>query len=151
MAENYWPPRHLIVAENAAYVGAPGEPVMVLGSDGLVAGMARLVDAGHRVWLVSGNAPSVLLFKADALGIDPRVPRLGSLPHLDRAGLIRKALEGCSGPHLYVGDRPHDREAAEAAGVPFLGVGAAVPGDHPLLSEQAEAEHLVEAVNAILG
>ena len=40
MAENYWPPRHLIVAENAAYVGAPGEPVMVLGDDGLVAGMA---------------------------------------------------------------------------------------------------------------
>lgn len=117
---------------------------------GLVAGMARLVDTGHRVWLVSGNAPSVLLFKADALGIDTRIPRLGSLPHLDRAGLIRKALAGCDGPHLYVGDRPHDREAAEAAGVPFLGVGAAVPGDHPVLSEEAEAEHLMEAVNAIL-
>jgi len=45
-----------------------------------------------------------------------------------------------------VGDRPHDRDAADAAGVPFLGVGEAVPGDHPLLGISAEAEHLVEAV-----
>jgi phosphoglycolate phosphatase-like HAD superfamily hydrolase len=117
---------------------------------GLVAGMTKLLEAGHRVWLVSGNTPSVLDFKADALGVDPRIPRLGSLPHLDRAGLIRKALDGCPGPHLYVGDRPHDRQAADAAGVPFLGVGEAVPGDHPVLSAQAEAAHLVEAVNALL-
>jgi phosphoglycolate phosphatase-like HAD superfamily hydrolase len=117
---------------------------------GLVAGMARLVEEGHRVWLVSGNAPSVLDFKAGALGVDPRIPRLGSLPRLDRAGLIRQALGGCPGPHLYVGDRPHDREAAEAAGVPFLGVGAAVPGDHPLISEQAEADHLVEIIATLL-
>jgi len=117
---------------------------------GLVTGMARLVEEGHRVWLVSGNTPAVLEFKAVALGVDPRIPKLGSLPHLDRAGLIRKALAGCPGPHLYVGDRPHDRKAAEAAGVPFLGVGAAVPGGHPLISEQAEADHLVEMVHLIL-
>jgi phosphoglycolate phosphatase-like HAD superfamily hydrolase len=117
---------------------------------GMVAGMARLADAGHRVWLVSGNAPSVLDFKAMVLGVDPRIPRLGSLPHLDRAGLIRKALEGCPGPHLYVGDRPHDRLAAEQAGVPFLGVGGLVPGDHPVLDPGAEAEHLVQAVEAVL-
>ena len=80
---------------------------------------------------------SVLDFKARALGVDSRIPRLGSLPHLDRAGLIRKALEGCPGPHLYVGDRPHDRDAALSAGVPFLGVGEAVPGEHPILSAQA--------------
>jgi phosphoglycolate phosphatase-like HAD superfamily hydrolase len=49
-----------------------------------------------------------------------------------------------------VGDRPHDRLAAEAAGVPFLGVGPLVPGDHPVLDPAAEAEHLVRAVAAIL-
>lgn len=117
---------------------------------GIIAGMARLADAGHRVWLVSGNTPSVLEFKARVLGVDRRIPRLGSLPHLDRAGLIRRALEGCPGPHLYVGDRPHDRLAAEQAGVPFLGVGSLVPGDHPILDPDAEAEHLVQAVTAIL-
>ena len=118
--------------------------------EGIIAGMALLADAGHRVWLVSGNTPSVLAFKARVLGVDPRIPRLGSLPRLDRTGLIRKALEGCPGPHLYVGDRPDDRLAAEAAGVPFLGVGPLVPGDHPVLDPAAEAEHLVRAVEAIL-
>ena len=118
---------------------------------GIVAGMARLVDAGHRVWLVSGNTPSVLTFKAGVLGVDPRIPMLGSQPHLDRAGLIRRALQGCPGPHLYVGDRPHDRLAAEQVGVPFLGVGDRVPGDHPLLDPGVEAEHLVQAVTALLG
>ena len=118
---------------------------------GIITGMTRLVEAGHRVWLVSGNAPSVLDFKARVLSVDARIPRLGSLPNLDRAGLIRKALDGCPGPHLYVGDRPHDREAALAAGVPFLGVGEAVPGEHPILSVLAEAEHLVRMVNMILG
>ena len=117
---------------------------------GIIAGMARLAQAGHRVWLVSGNTPSVLDFKARVLGVDPAIPRLGSLPRLDRAGLIRKALEGCPGPHLYVGDRPHDRLAAASAGVPFLGVGPLVPGDHPILDAGAEAEHLVRAVTAIL-
>lgn len=117
---------------------------------GIIAGMTRLLETGHKVWLVSGNAPSVLDFKAQALQVDPRIPRLGSLPYLDRAGLIRKALDGCPGPHLYVGDRPHDREAARAAGVPFLGVGEAVPGEHPILSVQAEADHLVVAIGKLL-
>ena len=117
---------------------------------GLIEGMAHLVDAGHSVWLVSGNAPRVLDFKASLLGVDPRIPRLGSLPGLDRAGLIRKAMAGCAGPHLYVGDRPHDRQAADAAGVRFLGVGSLVPGDHPVLSPEAQASHLVKAVEALL-
>jgi phosphoglycolate phosphatase-like HAD superfamily hydrolase len=117
---------------------------------GIIRGMAQLVDAGHRVWLVSGNTPSVLAFKAEVLGVDPRIPRLGSEPHMDRVGLIRKALQGCAGPHLYVGDRPHDRLAAEAAGVPFLGVGELVPGSHPILDPGAEADHLLEAVAGIL-
>jgi len=118
---------------------------------GLIDGMARLVDAGRAVWLVSGNVPRVLAFKAGLLGVDPRIPRLGSLPRLDRAGLIRMAMAGCKGPHLYVGDRPHDRHAAELAGIPFLGVGDLVPGDHPVLPPEAEAEHLVIAVGKLLG
>jgi len=118
--------------------------------EGLVAGMVLLLEKGHELWLVSGNTPSVLDFKARALGVDPRIHRLGSLPGLDRAGLILRALEGSREPHLYVGDRPHDRQAADRAGIPFLGVGDAVPGDHPLLSISAEARHLVEAVAALI-
>lgn len=117
---------------------------------GIIEGMGRLVEAGHSVWLVSGNTPKVLDFKAAALGVNPRVPRLGSLPHLDRVGLIRRALNGCPGPHLYVGDRPHDRDAAVQAGVPFLAVGEAVPGEHPVLSAEAEAQHLLAAVAQLL-
>ncbi len=118
---------------------------------GIVTGMTHLVDAGHCVWLVSGNTPRVLDFKARMLGVDIRVPRLGSLPHLDRVGLILRALEGCRGPHLYVGDRPHDRDAATQAGVPFLAVGEAVPGPHPILGAEAEAGALVGAVERLLG
>lgn len=113
---------------------------------GMVAGLNRLAAAGWPVWVVSGNEPAVLAFKALALGVDPAVPRLGSLPRLSREGLIRHALKDCPGPHLYVGDRPHDRDAARAAGVPFLGVGAAVPGDHVSLAVHAEAEDLLEAI-----
>lgn len=116
---------------------------------GILEGMHRLASR-HRVWLVSGNAPALLAFKAGVLGIDPAIPRLGSLPRHGRADLIRHALAGCPGPHLYVGDRPHDLEAALEAGVPFLGIGAAVPGDHPILSAEAEADHLVAAVDLIL-
>jgi phosphoglycolate phosphatase-like HAD superfamily hydrolase len=118
--------------------------------EGIVAGMSLLLKEGHEVWLVSGDAPSVLAFKAETLGVDPRIRRQGSLLGLDRTGLIRQVMESTSPPHLYVGDRPHDRDAAEAAGVPFLGVGEAVPGDHPLLDVSAEAIHLVEAVRLIL-
>lgn len=118
--------------------------------EGIVAGMSLLLEQGHDVWLVSGNTPSVLAFKAETLGVDARIRRQGSLLGLDRTGLILRVMESTSLPHLYVGDRPHDRDAAEAAGVPFLGVGEAVPGDHPVLDVSAEAEHLVEAVRRIL-
>ncbi len=117
---------------------------------GIVKGVHELSTLGHRVWIVSGNTPSTLAFKTQALGIAPHIPLLGSLPGHDRAALIQRALRDCAGPHLYVGDRPHDREAAIKAGVPFLGIGEAVPGDHPVLSAEAEAEHLVEAVQAII-
>jgi len=122
-------------------------PVAFLG---ILEGLHRLLDRGHRVWLVSGNTPRTLAFKAARLGIDARIPRLGSLPGLTRAALIARALEGCAGPHLYVGDRPHDREAAQEAGVPFLGIGAAVEGPHPVLEEHAKADRLIETVEALL-
>lgn len=117
---------------------------------GIIEGLHQLVERGHPVCLVSGNVPSVLSFKAAALEIDERIHRLGSLPRCSRADLIRMAMADCAGPHLYVGDRPHDREAAGQVGVPFLGIGDAVPGDHPILSVEAEAVNLVLTVERII-
>ena len=147
-AEGYEAYDQACLARFAAAFGPQGRLPDVF--HGLVAGLAQLLEAGHPVGLVSGNTPSVLAFKARALGVDPRIPLLGSVPHLDRAGLIRKAMTGCPGPHLYVGDRPHDREAADLAGVPFIGVGDRVPGEHPLLGPEAEAAHLVQVVSRLL-
>ncbi|WP_243317187.1 HAD family hydrolase [Geothrix paludis] len=112
---------------------------------GILAALHRLAER-HAVWVVSGNAPDLLAFKADTLGIDPAIPRLGSLPRHDRADLLRRALLGCPGPHLYVGDRPHDLAAAQAAGLPFLGVGPAVPGDHLSLPPDAAPEQVIASV-----
>ena len=117
---------------------------------GILAGMHQLA-ARHPVWLVSGNAPALLAFKAEALGISPDIPRLGSLPRHSRTDLLRLALRKDPGPHLYVGDRPHDLAAAQAAGLPFLAVGSAVPGEHPILDATAEAQRVVEAAQAALG
>ena len=50
-----------------------------------------------------------------------------------------------------MGDRPHDLAAATAAGMPFLGVGDAVPGDHPLLAADAAAELVVELAHRTAG
>ena len=122
-------------------------PVAFLG---ILEGMAHLARLGHPVWLVSGNTPAVLAFKAQTLGIGSSIPRQGSIPHHDRVGLIQRVIDGRPGPLLYVGDRPHDRDAAQTAGIPFLGIGEAVPGEHPVLSVQAEAEHLVEMVERLL-
>ena len=121
-----------------------------VGYRGVLEGMHRLA-ATRQVWIVSGNAPALLAFKAEVLGIDAAIPRLGSLPRHDRADLLRRALREGPGPHLYVGDRPHDLAAAQAAGLPFVGIGEAVPGDHRSLSPEAEAEHLVSAIEAALG
>lgn len=119
-----------------------------VGHPGLLDALHRLA-ARHPVWIVSGNAPALLAFKAGALGIDPAIPRLGSLPRHDRTDLLRRALAGCPGPHLYVGDRPHDLAAARAAGLPFLGVGSAVPGDHPCLPADADPEAVLASVAAL--
>jgi phosphoglycolate phosphatase-like HAD superfamily hydrolase len=129
-------------------VFAPGAQEAV-GYGGILAGLHQL--ATHRqVWLVSGNAPALLSFKASVLGIDLAIPQLGSLPRHDRKDLLLRALRTCPGPHLYVGDRPHDLAAAIAAGVPFVGIGGEVPGDHLSLPADAGAEQLVEAVEATL-
>ena len=47
---------------------------------GLIEGLGILLDLGHGVWLVSGNSPAVLEFKAEALKLDPRILLLGSRP-----------------------------------------------------------------------
>lgn len=115
---------------------------------GILEGMHHLATR-HRVWVVSGNAPALLEFKASALGIAPEIIRLGSLPRHDRAGLLRHALQADPGPHLYVGDRLHDLAAAREAGMPFLAVGPRAPGDHPILPTDAPASQLVALATAL--
>ncbi len=117
---------------------------------GILEGMHQL-STSHAVWLVSGNAPALLAFKAEALGVAPHIRRLGSLPRHSRADLLHLALRQGPGPHLYVGDRPHDQAAAQAVGLPFLGVGPEVPGPHGILHPTAQATQVVAAARAVLG
>ena len=117
---------------------------------GILEAMHHLA-ARHQVWLVSGNAPALLAFKAEVLGIRPDIRRLGSLPGLSRTGLLQQARREAPGPHLYVGDRPHDRAAAQAADMPFIAIGTRVPGSHPTLGTDASAAEMIAlaAVHAI--
>ena len=131
------------------HVFAPGGEAAV-AFRGVLEGMHWLATT-RPVWLVSGNAPGLLAFKAEVLGIDPAIPRLGSLPRHDRSDLLRLARRGCPGPHLYFGDRPHDLAAARAAGMPFVGVGEQVPGAHPILGANAPATLVVEVATACPG
>lgn len=131
----------------AVFAPPGGRPA--IGHPGLLGALHRLSER-HSVCLVSGNAPGLLAFKAEVLGIDAAIPQLGSLPRHDRTDLLRRALRDCPGPHLYVGDRPHDLLAAQAAGLPFLGVGELVPGDHPILPADADTDRVLEAVNPFL-
>jgi phosphoglycolate phosphatase-like HAD superfamily hydrolase len=130
-------------------VFSPGA-LQAVGYPGILEGMHRLA-ATHQVWIVSGNAPGLLAFKTEVLGIDAAIPRLGSLPRHGRTDLLRRALREGPAPHLYVGDRPHDLAAARAAGLPFVGIGEAVPGDHPCLPQSVAAEHLIKAIETALG
>jgi phosphoglycolate phosphatase-like HAD superfamily hydrolase len=129
-------------------VFAPGGQAAV-AFPGILEGLHRLA-ASRQVWIVSGNAPGLLAFKTETLGIDAAIPRLGSLPRHDRTDLLRRALREGPGPHLYVGDRPHDLAAAQAAGLPFVGIGEAVPGDHPILPADTGAEVLMTTIEAAL-
>ncbi|HJV23793.1 MAG TPA: HAD family hydrolase [Holophagaceae bacterium] len=128
---------------------APGARAAVV-YEGLVTGLNTLHRTGRPVALVSGNAPRLLAFKARALGVDAAIPLWGSRPGHSRADLIRLALVGCEGPHLYAGDRLHDLHAARETGLPFLGVGPHVPGAHPILDPEAEAEALLSTVEQLL-
>lgn len=128
---------------------APGARSAVV-YEGMVTGLNTLHRQGRPVALVSGNAPRLLTFKAQALGVDPGIPLWGSRPGHSRADLIRLALEGCAGPHLYAGDRPHDLHAAREMGLPFLGVGPYVPGDHPILEPETHAYVLLSTVEQLL-
>lgn len=105
----------------------PEAPAAHSAFPGLVGAVAELLVRGVPAAVVSGNAPRVLDFKLHRLGLPVSLPRIGSLPRMDRAALLARGLEGCRGPHLYVGDRGHDLEAARRTGVPFLGVGGLVP------------------------
>jgi phosphoglycolate phosphatase-like HAD superfamily hydrolase len=118
---------------------------------GLIRSMTALLDMGYCVSLVSGNTPRILAFKATRLGIDARVTQIGSLPHHSRADLIGKAMRSGPHPHLYVGDRPHDLDAASEVGIPFLAVGDLVPGPHPSVAETADPGEVVELVRRIAG
>jgi phosphoglycolate phosphatase-like HAD superfamily hydrolase len=128
---------------------APGAREAVIYG-GLVEGLNSLHRQGRAVALVSGNAPSLLAFKARALGIAAGIPLWGSRPGHSRADLLRLALVGCEGPHLYAGDRPHDLQAALETGLPFLGVGSYVPGAHPILAPEAQAEVLLSTVEQLV-
>ncbi len=110
---------------------------------GLVGALEELRAAGVPAAVVSGNAPRVLDFKLEALGLGVDLPRIGSLPRQDRAALLARSLAGCRGPHLYVGDRPHDLEAARRTGIPFLGVGDRVPQAGIRVTPEASREEVL--------
>lgn len=116
---------------------------------GIVAALEQLFASGVAVAVVSGNAPKVLDFKLDRLGLGRSLARIGSLPRQDRAALLARCLDGCRGPHLYVGDRPHDLDAARRMGVPFLGVGALVPEAEVAVPPEAPKEEVLRRIRQL--
>lgn len=121
----------------------PPSPPAHRAFPGIIAALDHLLDAGVPVAVVSGNAPKLLDFKLDRLGLPPALPRIGSLPRQDRAALLNRCLEGCQGPHLYVGDRPHDLDAARKTQMPFLGVGDRVPEAEVSVPAEATKEEVL--------
>lgn len=128
----------------------PAAPPAHQAFPGLVATVHALAAAGVAVAVVSGNAPRVLDFKLERLGLDPTLPRIGSLPGLDRAALLARVREADGGPHLYVGDRPHDLEAARRNRMPFLGVGGRVPEASVCVAPEAGPEEVLARIQALL-
>lgn len=129
----------------------PAAPQVHRAFPGLVGALRSLQGTGVPATVVSGNAPRVLDFKLDRLGFAPSLPRIGSLPRHDRAGLLNQGLAGCRGPHLYVGDRPHDLEAARQAGIPFLGVGDRVPEAPVVIPPEAPEEEVLHWIGRLAG
>ncbi len=129
----------------------PASPPVHRPFPGILAALDVLRGSGFATAIVSGNAPQVLDFKLRALGVEPSLPRIGSLPGQDRAALLRRGLEGCPGPHLYVGDRPHDLEAARRAGIPFLGVGPRVPEAGAVVAQDASKEEVLAWIRRLAG
>jgi phosphoglycolate phosphatase-like HAD superfamily hydrolase len=119
--------------------------------EGLVGALEDLHSAGVPTAVVSGNAPRVLDFKLEVLGLGTHVPRIGSLTGQDRTALLRLCMAGCRGPHLYVGDRPHDLEAAVRAGIPFLGVGERVPEAEISVPPEARKEEVLGWIARLTG
>lgn len=113
---------------------------------GVLGALRSLQAAGPAPAVVSGNAPRLLDFKLAVLGVDPALPRLGSLPRQDRTGLLAACVEAGPGPNLYLGDKPHDLEAALRAGIPFLAIGDQVPEapvSLPVAAPEAEVLHWI--------
>ena len=129
----------------------PVSPPSHLVFPGIVAALEHLRASGVPVAVVSGNAPKILDFKLDLLGLRTGVRRIGSLPRKDRSALLAFGLQGCRGPHLYVGDRPHDLEASRRAGVPFLGIGDRVPEADVRVAPEAPKEEVLGWIGRLTG
>ena len=129
----------------------PASPPSHIVFPGIVAALEQLRASGVPVAVVSGNAPKILDFKLERLGLRTGVPRIGSLPRRDRSALLAYSIEGCRGPHLYVGDRPHDLEASRRAGVPFLGVGDRVPEADVRVAPDAPREEVLAWIGRLAG
>ena len=147
-------PHHYLAYEEACLArfqaAFPAAPEVHTVFPGILEGLRRLHAQGLPVAVVSGNTPKVLAFKASRLGVPEGVPLHGSLPRLSRADALARARQDCQGPHLYLGDRPHDRDAAHAAGLAFLAVGDGVP-ECLQVPQDATAEDLVAAVKRAMG
>lgn len=128
----------------------PDDPPAHQSFPGLLAALRVLHRSGVPVAVVSGNAPRVLDFKLARLDVDAGLPRLGSLPGLDRTALLARSRAADGGPHLYVGDRPHDLDAAQRNGMPFLGVGARVPEAPIRVSPEADAQEVLAHIQALV-
>lgn len=127
--------------------------------------LRALRRAGHRLGIVTGNIAFFALFKLNQAGIDRALfngPVAFGDHGRERAQILRTALARCgSDPALVLGDTVHDRDGAEAVGLPFLGTGAmGLQSEEVAASETspaawvpglADARVVLDAVDALLG